>query len=206
MRSHSIAFVGLGALGSFALFFLSKRLVNSGAKFVLVDPDYVEWKNLGNQLYVSKHVGLRKVEAMKLILKELDERFSVDAYSEKLEREDVLKDVELIVATTDNLESRRRVNEISEKLEVPWVYAGISNNEMMLSFIENRLQRKRFAEIFKDKEDTKSEIPLFSVLVFSSILSERLLSILEGEAPREFLLERYVLSKDLEVYREIIRG
>lgn len=62
----SIVIIGLGSLGGFVADNISK--IKGVETLILIDPDVVESKNIGNSIYRRKYIGKFKVEAMSRII------------------------------------------------------------------------------------------------------------------------------------------
>ena len=62
--------VGVGALGSRVVENLVR--LNLASKIIVYDMDIVEEKNLNNQAYFQRHIGMRKVDAMKDLALDFD--------------------------------------------------------------------------------------------------------------------------------------
>lgn len=119
--------IGMGALGSGS----AEALVRAGiGQLTIVDRDYVEWSNLQRQqLYTEEDAinRLPKVIAAKNRLTAINSSVEVeaiiaDASAEELEG--LAHDVDLIIDATDNFETRMILNDVSQKLGVPWIYGA----------------------------------------------------------------------------------
>ncbi len=103
--SDWVVVVGCGGLGSWTATILAK---SGWKKFVLVDPDRVEEKNLKTQIYFPEDVGELKVDALGRKLKALGAQ--VLAYPHKFEEvAEELPPARLALALTDNIPSRIEV-------------------------------------------------------------------------------------------------
>ncbi|WP_285767975.1 MoeB/ThiF family adenylyltransferase [Peribacillus sp. SI8-4] len=127
IRKKHILLLGAGALGTAN----AEALTRAGVgKITLVDRDYVELSNLQRQqLYTERDVEARlpKAEAAKRHLLEIDHGVEVDAIiidatAQNLEQ--LLGEVDLIVDATDNFETRMIINDLSQKLHIPWIYGA----------------------------------------------------------------------------------
>ena len=145
-----IAIIGLGALGTNA----SHALVRSGAKnLLLIDDDVVEASNLPRQsLYTEDDVSKNKVFVAKEKLLQVSKDATVQAHVARIENATLplLKDAELILDCTDNLESRRLIDEFCFEKQIPWVHAAVvrSQGEVMAVLPGS----KRYSELIKGKD------------------------------------------------------
>lgn len=84
-NSH-IGIAGLGGLGSN----LALLLARSGiGKFTLIDRDVVDWSNLNRQQYWPAHVGMKKTDALKSLLENLNPDLQIVTHSIELAEENI---------------------------------------------------------------------------------------------------------------------
>ncbi|KOF56749.1 thiamine biosynthesis protein ThiF [Clostridium sp. DMHC 10] len=102
IKKFSIGIAGLGGLGSNAAVSLARVGVG---KLLLVDFDVVEPSNLNRQQYFIKHIGMKKVEALKEVISwcnpfvEVD---TLDTFINKNNAVDIFKNVDIIIEAFDN--------------------------------------------------------------------------------------------------------
>ncbi|MFC9598521.1 thiazole biosynthesis adenylyltransferase ThiF [Peribacillus butanolivorans] len=127
IQQKHILLLGAGALGSAN----AEALTRAGVgKLTIVDRDYVETSNLQRQqLYTEQDVEekLPKAEAAKRHLHAINHEVEVkavimDATAQTLEP--LLGHVDLIMDATDNFETRMIINDLSQKLQIPWIYGA----------------------------------------------------------------------------------
>ncbi|EQB87401.1 hypothetical protein M918_09495 [Clostridium sp. BL8] len=102
LKKATVGIAGLGGLGSNIAVALARVGVG---KLVLVDFDVVEPSNLNRQQYFIKHIGMKKTEAMKKLLEDINPFITVetvDTYLDKTNIEEVFKEAEVIVEAFDN--------------------------------------------------------------------------------------------------------
>ncbi|WP_106767755.1 ThiF family adenylyltransferase [Paenibacillus faecalis] len=136
--SHVIV-VGAGALGSA----IAETLVRAGVGWVTIaDRDYVEWSNLQRQqLYTEEDAmkHLPKAEAARSRLAAVNSEVKIDAYVMDVraqELEELARDCDLMMDAADNFDTRLIMNDISQKLKVPWIYGGcVGSSGMTYTFI-----------------------------------------------------------------------
>jgi molybdopterin/thiamine biosynthesis adenylyltransferase len=127
IHQKHVLLLGAGALGSAN----AEALTRAGVgKLTIVDRDYVESSNLQRQqLYTERDVEekLPKAEAAKRHLNAINHEVEVaavimDATAQTLEP--LLGNVDLIMDATDNFETRMVINDLAQKLEIPWIYGA----------------------------------------------------------------------------------
>ncbi|WHY03340.1 thiazole biosynthesis adenylyltransferase ThiF [Neobacillus sp. DY30] len=122
-----VLIIGAGALGTAS----AEALVRAGiGKLTIVDRDYVEWSNLQRQqLYTENdaHNRIPKVIAAKNRLTDINSTVDIEAIIEDasvLELETWAEKANLIIDATDNFETRMIINDVSQKVGVPWIYGA----------------------------------------------------------------------------------
>ncbi|MDZ5713309.1 ThiF family adenylyltransferase [Jeotgalibacillus haloalkalitolerans] len=125
-RKH-VLIIGAGALGTGA----SEALVRAGVgKITIIDRDYVEWSNLQRQSLYSEQDARRKMPkaiAAKYRLEQVNSYVEIEAVVADITYEDLLKYAEkshLIIDATDNFETRFVINDVAQKLKLPWIYGA----------------------------------------------------------------------------------
>lgn len=111
LKKAKICILGLGGLGSNVAILLAR----AGIGYLkLVDFDIVETSNLNRQQYRISHVGMKKTEAIKTIIKEINPFVEVDTLDIKVNRENILSivgDVEIVVEAFDRAETKAMILE-----------------------------------------------------------------------------------------------
>ena len=106
LKKTRVCILGLGGLGSNVAVLLTR----SGIGYLkLVDFDTVEASNLNRQQYRISHIGLKKTEVMKTIIKEVNPFVEVDTLDIKVNRENIhsiVGDIEIIVEAFDRAETK----------------------------------------------------------------------------------------------------
>ena len=122
-----IGVVGCGALGSFQ----AESLVRAGIGHVkLIDRDYVDFSNLQRQwLYSESDAAAEtpKAVAAAARLHTLNQNVRVEAVVQDVtpsNAEELLAGCDLILDGTDNFETRYLLNDLSVKLDIPWIYGA----------------------------------------------------------------------------------
>ena len=101
----------MGGLGSNVAVLLTR----SGIVYLkLVDFDIVEASNLNRQQYRISHIGIKKTEAMKSIIREINPFVEVDILDIKVDRENIYSivgDIEIVVEAFDRAETKAMLME-----------------------------------------------------------------------------------------------
>ena len=123
LKKAKVCILGLGGLGSNVAILLAR----AGIGYLkLVDFDIVEASNLNRQQYRISHIGMKKTEAIRTIIKEINPFVEVEILNKKVDRENILSivgDVEIIVEAFDRAETKAMA--IEELL--------INGNKMLVS-------------------------------------------------------------------------
>lgn len=123
LKKAKVCILGLGGLGSNVAVLLAR----SGIGYLkLVDFDVVEASNLNRQQYKISHIGMKKTEAIRTIIKEINPFVEIEVLNKKVDRENILSivgDVEIVVEAFDVAETKAMA--IEELL--------INGNKMLVS-------------------------------------------------------------------------
>ena len=116
LKKAKVCILGLGGLGSNVAILLAR----SGIGYLkLVDFDIVEASNLNRQQYRISHIGMKKTEAIRTIIKEINPFVEVKTLDIKVDRENILSvvgDVEIVVEAFDVAETKAKAMAIEELL------------------------------------------------------------------------------------------
>ena len=111
LKEAKVCILGLGGLGSNVAVLLAR----SGIGYLkLVDFDIVEASNLNRQQYRISHIGIKKTEAMKSIIREINPFVEVDILDIKVDRENIYSivgDSEIVVEAFDRAETKAMILE-----------------------------------------------------------------------------------------------
>ena len=119
-----IAFCGVGALGSTAVWFCR----NLEAEIAVIDFDRVESKNLLAQAFTRQALGKNKAQALKLQLKSFFGK-NIDAYGVRLGEDNVetlCGSADLLVDALDNAAGRRLLSRFARTSGKPIVHVAMS--------------------------------------------------------------------------------
>lgn len=102
LKKSTVGIAGLGGLGSNIAISLARVGVG---KLILVDFDLVEPSNLNRQQYYISHIGLKKVEAIKDVIKNINPYVDLELYDQYIDKYnalDIFKDCDVVVEAFDN--------------------------------------------------------------------------------------------------------
>jgi molybdopterin-synthase adenylyltransferase len=123
----SVCIVGCGALGSFQ----AEALARAGiGQLRLIDRDYVDYTNLQRQWLFTEADARNespKAIAAATRLADLNHRVRVEPLVTDFtpsNAEELAQGCNLILDGTDNFETRYLVNDVSVKLNIPWIYGA----------------------------------------------------------------------------------
>ena len=111
LKKTRVCILGLGGLGSNVAVLLAR----AGIGYLkLIDFDVVEASNLNRQQYRISHIGMKKTEAMKTIIREINPFVEVDILDIKVDRENIYStvgDIEIVVEAFDRAETKAMILE-----------------------------------------------------------------------------------------------
>ncbi len=126
LKSSSALVVGIGALGNVSSLYLTAAGIG---KLGLIDNDKISLHNLQRQIIYSKEdIGKFKTETAKKKLLSINQNILIHAYSFKLTEENaekIIKDYDIVIDGTDNIDARQAINKACVKLNKPFIFGGI---------------------------------------------------------------------------------
>ncbi|MCW6168157.1 MAG: HesA/MoeB/ThiF family protein [Thermoplasmatales archaeon] len=125
LKKSKVSVIGLGSTGSVS----ADLFVRAGiSKIALVDGDNVDITNLHRQiLYDELDVGKNKAEMAAFHLKKINSDTEIASFPVNLDAENIselLDGTDLVMDGTDNMRSRRVINEYCVKNSIPWVFTS----------------------------------------------------------------------------------
>lgn len=128
LRDAKVVVIGCGALGTVIV----NNLARSGVGYIkIVDRDYIELSNLQRQILFDEEDidnNLPKVIAAEYKLKKINSSIIIESIIKDVNSnniENICKDMNLILDATDNLNIRYLINDVSIKLNIPWIYGAV---------------------------------------------------------------------------------
>ena len=111
LKKAKVCILGLGGLGSN----VATLLARAGIGYLkLVDFDIVEASNLNRQQYRISHIGMKKTEAIKTIIKEINPFVEIDTLDIKVDRKNIhsiVEDIEIVVEAFDSAKTKAMIIE-----------------------------------------------------------------------------------------------
>ena len=111
LKETKVCILGLGGLGSNVAVLLAR----SGIGYLkLIDFDVVEASNLNRQQYRISHIGIKKTEAIKTIIKEINPFVEIDTLDIKVDRKNIhsiVEDIEIVVEAFDSAKTKAMIIE-----------------------------------------------------------------------------------------------
>lgn len=140
IREARVAVVGAGGLGSPVIQYLATAGVGT---LGIIDGDRVDLTNLQRQvLFTTSDLGLRKAEAARARVRELNPDVSVTSMPTWLDGDnatDLLNDYDLLVDASDNYATRLVANDTAVGLGMPFVHGAAIRWEGMVAAFDPSL-------------------------------------------------------------------
>lgn len=139
LKQASVLVVGAGGLGSPVLTYLT----GAGVGHIgIIDSDRLELSNLPRQvLHDTPSINKLKVESAYERLTRLNPEVTFDLHAERLTLQnarELVKDRQVVVDCTDNLEARLLLNEVCADQGIPLVYGAVFEFEGQLAVFDAR--------------------------------------------------------------------
>ena len=166
-NSKTIAIIGCGGIGSY----MAEFIIRSNINLILIDKDKVDNSNLERQNYNIKDIGKLKTISLKNKLKKINKFTKIKNYNMDVTKvnnlENILKESDFVVVATDNIKSKKTINNIVSKLKIPTLFLSAYSNVGEIFFSNFLPNSSCFNCIYKDKND--SHIKLKEVGVIPTI-------------------------------------
>jgi molybdopterin-synthase adenylyltransferase len=128
ISAAKVTVIGIGALGTV----IANNLCRSGVgSLCLVDRDYVELSNLQRQVLFDEDdaaAEIPKAAAACTHLAKINSQTNLESvivHVDSSNIEDIIKNADVVMDGSDNMELRFLINEACHKLKTPWVYGGV---------------------------------------------------------------------------------
>jgi molybdopterin-synthase adenylyltransferase len=138
LENKTVTIIGVGALGTA----LANHLVRAGiGELRIVDRDIVEESNLQRQMLFDEQDArdhIPKAVAAKQKLSLINSNVKIFHFIEDVNPsniESIVTGSDLILDGTDNMMVRFLINDISIKLDIPWIYGGVVHSRGMTTTI-----------------------------------------------------------------------
>lgn len=147
IQSKSIMLAGVGGIGSYVAFLLSRFHPQS---LYLYDDDVVEAGNMSGQLYSSEDVGSNKVNAIANMIARYSNYYGVQTYSERFTESTMPTDI--MICGFDSMEARRTYYYSWKR----WVESKPAEQQGKCLFIDGRLAAEQFQVLCVKGDDHHS--------------------------------------------------
>ena len=143
LKKAKVCILGLGGLGSNVAVLLARAGIGC---LKLIDFDVVEASNLNRQQYRISHIGMKKTEAIKTIIKEINPFVEIETLDIKVDRENIYSivgDIEIVVEAFDRAETKAMAIEelLTNKNKIVVSASGMSGlgsaNEIITRKVRN---------------------------------------------------------------------
>jgi adenylyltransferase/sulfurtransferase len=133
LSKKNVVIIGGGGLGSNC----ANILLRIGIGIIdIIDDDILDITNLHRMsIFNEEDIGQPKCKVLAEKLKKINSEIKVRGINKRVNEkniESVIKDVDLILDGTDNLETRFLINEFAVKKKIPWIYAGVNSTVGMI--------------------------------------------------------------------------
>ena len=95
----------------------------------IVDNDYVELTNIHRtSIFNEEDIGSFKCNVLEEKLQKINHEVNIKGIRKRVAKENIesiVKNADLILDGTDNMQTRFLINDVSIKEDIPWIYAGI---------------------------------------------------------------------------------
>ncbi|PMC67806.1 thiamine biosynthesis protein ThiF [Fusobacterium nucleatum] len=184
LKKTRVCILGLGGLGSNVAVLLARSGIGS---LKLVDFDTVEASNLNRQQYRISHIGIKKTEAMKSIIREINPFVEVDILDIKVDRENIYStvgDIEIVVEAFDRAETKAMILEelLTDKNKIVISASGMaglgSANEIVTKKIKDNFYL--IGDNYSDYEEYSGIMPT-RVMICAAHQANVVLRLILGE-------------------------
>ena len=143
LKKAEVCILGLGGLGSNVAILLARGGIGH---LKLIDFDVVEASNLNRQQYRISHIGIKKTEAIKTIIKEINPFVEIETFDIKVDRKNIYSivgDIEIVVEAFDRAETKAMAIEelLTNKNKIVVSASGMSGlgsaNEIITRKVRN---------------------------------------------------------------------
>lgn len=135
LERSKVLIIGLGGLGTPVATYLALAGVGHLGLF---DFDKVEVSNLQRQpLYFEADTGSYKVDVAEKRLKEYNKNISLELYKDifDLKYKEIFKEYDLVIDCTDNIVTRKIINQASLETGTPFIYGSIDQFTIQIALL-----------------------------------------------------------------------
>ena len=190
LTNKHVVIIGGGGLGSNS----SDILVRIGIGSIdIVDNDSVELINLHRtSIYNEEDIGKPKSQILEEKLRLINSEVTVKGIKKRVTKENIesiVKNADIILDGTDNMETRFLINDVSVKNDIPWIYTGVHSTVGMIMGIIPK-QTPCLKCISQSIPEKIGEIPVFGnlPLTIASIQCTEAIKLLLGKQPSGLII------------------
>ena len=133
LSKKHVVIIGGGGLGSNSSNILTRIGIGS---IDIVDDDLVELPNLyRTSIFNEEGVGRPKCKILEEKLQKINSEVKIRGIKKRATKENIksiVKNADIILDGTDNMQTRFLINDVSIKNDIPWVYAGVYSTVGMI--------------------------------------------------------------------------
>ena len=169
LLNAKVLVVGAGGLGAPVLQYLCAAGVGT---IGIMDADSVSLSNLQRQLlYTENEIGELKVEKSKARLNQINSDAYIKSYSFNLKEsnaDEIIGKYDIVVGATDNFQSRKCIDKVTQKQGKAFVHASIGEFEGQVS-VFNFKNGPSYLDLFPDVPD-QADLPMGVLGVLPGII------------------------------------
>ena len=169
LLNAKVLVVGAGGLGAPVLQYLCAAGVGT---IGIMDADSVSLSNLQRQLlYTENEIGESKVEKSKARLNQINSDVQIESYSFFLKEsnaDEIIGEYDIVVGATDNFQSRKCIDKVTQKQGKAFVHASIGEFEGQVS-VFNFKNGPSYLNLFPDVPD-QADLPMGVLGVLPGII------------------------------------
>ncbi len=148
-----VVLVGAGGLGCPVATYLCAAGIGH---LTIIDDDVVALSNLQRQiLYTEKEIGLPKVESMKRKLESQNLGINIETIQTRLTSNNAfqyLKNHDVIIDGSDNIETRYCIDAVSAQLNIPWIFGSVLRFDGQLATFRHE-GSGGFTDLFSESDE-----------------------------------------------------
>lgn len=187
LSAAQVVIIGCGGLGSIAAPYLAAAGVG---EILLVDGDRIDQSNLHRQVfYRDTDVGSPKAIKLGEHLRSLNPEVTVKVVDQMVSKgniESILKNVDLVLECTDDIQTKYLVNDYCHYWRIPLIYGAIYQFSGYLSLFENRNEESiHLRDVFPEPND---QIPSCSEVGVLGTLAG-IIGLLQTQEAIKFILQ-----------------
>jgi len=190
LSESGVCIIGAGALGGICCELLARAGIG---RIRIIDRDFIEITNLQRQiLFEEKDIGKAKAITAAKKLKKINSKIRIETQTDDLTYQNIdalIGNPDLILACTDNMESRFLINDYSLKNKIPWIYGAVIGEKGSIFVID--INGPCFRCIFNGPDietcDTSGILNTASSLIGSMMANEAIKHLLGKKIEKELI-------------------